>query len=162
MLLVYRRAVEIRPSKVMSNAFRAAFHRLDQRARPLPVGSRLVTTRYRTLRAAASLGKWPRALTARRNLAFRLSIALVEQTILRISVSKSLLQNDPRRGGRFGVPVLSRDGWLESMVCGGRGRWSGGGRYPVDLHEVECCCCEVEFAGCGAHPASGEAVDDLL
>ena len=39
------RPAETRPSKVMSKAFRAAFQRLDQRARPLPVGSRLTTVR---------------------------------------------------------------------------------------------------------------------
>jgi hypothetical protein len=34
-----------RPSKVMSKALRAAFHRLLQRLRPRPVGSRLRTVR---------------------------------------------------------------------------------------------------------------------
>src|ERR687885_188944 len=47
----------------MSNAFNAAFQRLDQRARPLPVGSRLQMARYNTFNAACSVGKWPRALT---------------------------------------------------------------------------------------------------
>src|SRR5689334_7371092 len=79
----------MRPSKVMSNAFNAAFQRLDQRARPLPVGSRLVMVRYRIFNADCSVGKWPRALTARRNRALRLSIALVVHTILRISMSKA-------------------------------------------------------------------------
>jgi hypothetical protein len=36
-----------------------------------------VATRYRTFNAACSLGKWPRWRTALRNLAFRLSMALV-------------------------------------------------------------------------------------
>src|SRR5687768_4604054 len=76
----------------MSNAFKAAFHRLDQRARPLPVGSRLQMVRYNTFNADCSVGKWPLALTARRNRAFMLSMALVVQTIRRISTSK------PRNG----------------------------------------------------------------
>src|SRR5712692_9881447 len=45
-----------RPSKVMSKALRAAFHRLVQRLRPLPVGSRLMIARYRHLRAPARWG----------------------------------------------------------------------------------------------------------
>jgi hypothetical protein len=36
----------------MSKAFKAAFHRLVQRWRPRPVGSRLMIARYRHLRAA--------------------------------------------------------------------------------------------------------------
>src|SRR2546427_7497708 len=67
----------MRPSKVMSKAFKAAFQRLDQRARPLPVGSRLVMVRYRIFNADCSVGKWPRALTARRNRALRLSIVIL-------------------------------------------------------------------------------------
>src|SRR5690349_6331422 len=73
----------------MSKAFNAAFHRLDQRARPRPVGSRLRMARYSTFNAAWSLGKWPRALTARRSRALRLSMALVEQMMRRISTSKA-------------------------------------------------------------------------
>ena len=61
----------------MSKAFRAAFHRLVHRLRPRPVGSRLMIARYRHLRAACSVGKWPRALTARRSRALIDSIALV-------------------------------------------------------------------------------------
>src|SRR5688572_3887858 len=76
----------------MSNAFNAAFQRLDQRARPLPVGSRLQMVRYNTFNADCSVGKWPRALTARRNLALMDSMALVVHTIRRISTSK------PRNG----------------------------------------------------------------
>lgn len=60
------RAAVRRPSKAMSKAFNADFHRLDQRARPLPVGSRLIVVRYNTFSAALSVGKWPRALTALR------------------------------------------------------------------------------------------------
>jgi len=41
----YLRPAERRPSKVMSKAFRAAFQRLVQRARPRPVGSRLIVVR---------------------------------------------------------------------------------------------------------------------
>src|SRR3989442_15516196 len=62
----YLGPAERRPSKVISKAFRAAFHRLVQRARPRPVGSRLIVVRYRHFRAACSVGKWPRAFTARR------------------------------------------------------------------------------------------------
>src|SRR5260370_25654357 len=40
--VVYFRPALRRPSKVMSNAFRAAFHRLVHRLRPRPVGSRLM------------------------------------------------------------------------------------------------------------------------
>lgn len=42
LLGVQRRAAESRPSKVMSKAFNAAFHRWVQRLRPWPVGSRLM------------------------------------------------------------------------------------------------------------------------
>ena len=76
----------------MSKVLSAAFHRLDQWARPLPVGSRLQMVRYNAFNADCSVGKWPRALTARRNLAFMLSMALVVHTIRRISTSK------PRNG----------------------------------------------------------------
>lgn len=41
----YLRPADRRPSKVMSNAFSAAFHRTIQRFRPVPVGSRLITAR---------------------------------------------------------------------------------------------------------------------
>jgi hypothetical protein len=79
----------MRPSKAMSKAFSAAFQRLVQRRRPRPVGSRLTTVNYRCLSAACSLGKWPRALTERRNRALRLSMALVVAITVRISVSKA-------------------------------------------------------------------------
>ena len=71
----------------MSKALRAAFHRLVQRLRPFPVGSRLMIARYRHLSAACSVGKWPRALTALRSLALMDSIALVVQMTVRISRS---------------------------------------------------------------------------
>lgn len=67
----------------MSKAFRAVFQRMVQRAWPLPVGSRDVIAMYTHFSAACSLGKWPRALTARRILAFTDSIALVVQTMRR-------------------------------------------------------------------------------
>src|ERR1019366_7571466 len=72
----------------MSKALRAAFHRLVQRLRPFPVGSRLMIARYRHLRAACSVGKWPRAFTARRSLALIDSMALVVQIMVLISRSK--------------------------------------------------------------------------
>jgi hypothetical protein len=53
------------PSKVMAKALSAAFHRMTHRARRVPVGSSDRVTRYRHFKAAASLGKWPRARTAR-------------------------------------------------------------------------------------------------
>jgi hypothetical protein len=53
----------------------------------LPVGSRLQTVRYNTFNADCSLGKWPRALTERRNRALRDSMALVLHTMRRISWS---------------------------------------------------------------------------
>ena len=71
----------------MSKAFRAAFHRLVHRLRPFPVGSRLMTARYRHLRAACSVGKWPRAFTARRSRALMDSIAFVVQITVLISRS---------------------------------------------------------------------------
>lgn len=76
----------------MSNAFRAAFQRVIQRFWPVPVGSRAMTAMWMHLRAACSLGKCPRARTARRMRAFTLSMALVEQMTRRISGSK------PRKG----------------------------------------------------------------
>src|SRR5260370_31489989 len=67
----------------MSKAFKAAFHRLVQRLRPFPVGSRLMIGRYRHLRAACSVGKWPRAFTALLSRALMDSMALVvEMTVL--------------------------------------------------------------------------------
>jgi len=39
------RPADRRPSKVISKAFNAAFHRLDQRLRPRPVGSKLIVVR---------------------------------------------------------------------------------------------------------------------
>ena len=71
----------------MSNAFRAAFHRLVHLLRPFPVGSRLLIARYRHFMAACSVGKWPRAFTARRSLALMDSIALVVQMTVLISRS---------------------------------------------------------------------------
>jgi len=55
--------------------------------RPAPAGSRDRVTGYRHLNAACSFGKRPRARTARRERAFRLSMAFAEQITLRISVS---------------------------------------------------------------------------
>ena len=63
----------------MANALRAGFQRIVQRARPTPVGSRLRVTRYKHFRAACSVGKCPRARTARRYRALSDSIALVEK-----------------------------------------------------------------------------------
>ena len=53
----YFRPADRGPSKVISNALSASFHRLDQRCLPRPVGSRLMIARYTHLRAAASVGK---------------------------------------------------------------------------------------------------------
>ena len=55
----------MRPSKVMANALSATFHRMTHRAMPRPVGSSDLVTRYRHFRAACSVGKCPRARTAR-------------------------------------------------------------------------------------------------
>ena len=68
----------MRPSNVMAKALRAAFHRFIQRFLPLPVGSRLRTTRYRHFNAACSVGKWPLARVALRIRAWSDSTALVE------------------------------------------------------------------------------------
>src|SRR5439155_12851567 len=96
----------------MSKAFRAAFQRLDQRARPLPVGSRLQMVRYNTFNADCSVGKWPRALTARRNRALRDSMALVVHTIRRISTS------NPRNGTISAQALVNRTiaGYLASHL----------------------------------------------
>lgn len=51
------------------------------------MGSRPMMALQTRFRAAASFGKWPQALTARRILAFTDSIVLVVQTMRRISVS---------------------------------------------------------------------------
>ena len=56
----------MRPSKVIANALRASFQRMTHRALPRPVGSRERVTRYRHFNAACSVGKCPRARTARR------------------------------------------------------------------------------------------------
>ena len=61
----------------MSNALRAAFHRFVHLLRPFPVGSRLMSARYRHFRAAYSVGKWPRAFTARRSRALIDSIVIL-------------------------------------------------------------------------------------
>ncbi len=58
-------------------------------------------------RAAVSFGKWPRALTARRILALTDSIALVVQTMRRISVPK-------RRNG-----VNSSQAFTQSLTIAG-------------------------------------------
>src|SRR4029450_3100472 len=61
----------------MAKASMTGFQRIVHRVRPVPVGSRLRVTRYRHLSAACSVGKCPRARTARRERAFRLSVAFV-------------------------------------------------------------------------------------
>src|SRR5208282_1643067 len=83
----YFRPADSRPSNVMSIALRAAFHRFVHRLRPFPVGSRLMTAMYRHFIAACSVGKCPRALTARRSRALMDSIAFVVQITFRISLS---------------------------------------------------------------------------
>src|SRR5262249_41378002 len=83
----------------MSKAFRAAFHRLVQRLRPRPVGSRLMIARYRHFRAACSVGKWPRAFTARRSRALMDSIALVVQ--MTVLISRSKLRNGTNSAQAF-------------------------------------------------------------
>jgi hypothetical protein len=61
----------------MAKAFRAGFQRMAHRVLPVPVGSGDRVTRYKHFKAACSVGKWPRALTARRQRAFSDSIAFV-------------------------------------------------------------------------------------
>ena len=85
----------------MSKAFRAAFHRLVQRWRPRPVGSRLMIARYRHFRAACSVGKWPRAFTARRSRALIDSMAFVVQMTVLISRSN-------RRNGTNSAQAFSQ------------------------------------------------------
>ena len=67
----------MRSEKVMANAFKAGFHRMAHRVCPVHLGSSDRTTRYRVFMADCSLGKCPRARTARRNRALSDSIALV-------------------------------------------------------------------------------------
>jgi hypothetical protein len=69
----------MRSAKVTANAFSAGFHRTAHRAWPVPLGSRPRVTRYSVLRAACSVGKCPRTVIARRYLACRDSIALVDR-----------------------------------------------------------------------------------
>src|SRR5690606_27692238 len=66
------------PSKVMAKALRAGFQRFIQRLRPLPVGSRLRTTRFMHSDRAGSLRTGRGALVARRKRPLRLSIAWLE------------------------------------------------------------------------------------
>ena len=77
----------MRSAKVTANALRAGFHRTAQRAWPVPLGSSPRVTRYSVLRAACSVGKWPRTVMARRYRACSDSIALVENRTRRISTS---------------------------------------------------------------------------
>jgi hypothetical protein len=56
----------MRFEKVIAKALSAGFQRTAQRCWPRPVGSRLRVTWYRHLSAAASVGKSPLALIARR------------------------------------------------------------------------------------------------
>jgi hypothetical protein len=83
----YFRFADRRPSKVISTALSASFHRLDHRWRPRPVGSRLRMARYTHFRAAVSVVLWPRALTALRIRASMDSMAFVVQTTVRMWVS---------------------------------------------------------------------------
>ena len=64
-------AAGMRSAKVTAKALSAGFHRMVHRAWPVPLGSRPLVTRYRHLRAACSVGKCPRTVTARRYLACR-------------------------------------------------------------------------------------------
>src|SRR5215469_1711520 len=88
----------------MSKAFRAAFQRLVHRLRPLPPGSRLMTARYRHLRAACSVGKWPLAFTARRSLAFIDSIAFVVQ--MTVLISRSNCRNGTNSAQAFSHSLI--------------------------------------------------------
>src|SRR2546423_12128218 len=97
----------------MSKALRAAFQRLVRRVLPRPVGSRLQMARYNTFNADCSLGKCPRALTARRRRALRLSMALVLQMIRRISTSKA---RNGTISGQALVHSLTIAGYLRSHL----------------------------------------------
>src|SRR5688572_9555113 len=72
-----------------AKALRAGFQRMAQRARPLPVGSSDRVTKYKHFSAACSLGKCPRARTARRYGALSDLIPLIEKITLRTSTSKA-------------------------------------------------------------------------
>src|SRR5215472_18241473 len=131
----------------MSKALRAAFHRLVHRLRPRPVGSRLMIARYRHLRAACSVGKWPRAFTARRSRALIDSIALaVQMTVLNFPVEGQerhefgpgvLPQLDYRRVAGF--PLLAELG--EPVERPGLGRGGADGLEVFgDLRPVPLRC----------------------
>jgi hypothetical protein len=55
-----------RSANVTANALRAGFQRIAHLVLAVPTGSKDRVTRYRHFSAAASLGKWPLALIARR------------------------------------------------------------------------------------------------
>src|SRR5829696_3255902 len=128
----------MRSAKVTANAFNAGFHRVIHRACPRPLGSSPRVTRYRHLSAACSVGKCPRAPTALRYLALRLSIALVENRTRRISTSYArngvncshAAPPDLRNGGVGLAPLL-----LELLERGPRGLGAGSG---VDRPQVAC------------------------
>lgn len=91
-------AAGMRSAKVVANAFNAGFQRMPHRVWPVPLGSNDLTVKYKVFSAACSFGKCPRALTARRNLALRLSIAFVEHRTLRISTQFDCIPADRRDG----------------------------------------------------------------
>lgn len=72
----------------MAKTFKAAFHRVIQRLRPLPGGVQAHDGHEDAPERGPLVGKCPRALTARRIRALTDSMALVEQITRRISVSK--------------------------------------------------------------------------
>src|SRR5919108_1277765 len=90
----------------------------------------------RHLGAACSVGKWPRALTARRGRASRPSRALVVQTTVPLSRSKRKNGTNfspgvpPRRtsAGWRGPPARERGEPVErlGLGCGGGDRFGGG------------------------------------
>src|SRR3954454_15448067 len=71
-----------RSSKRMANCALAAVHSLAGIFHSFMVRFK---TRKSSLRAASSVGKWPRALTARRSLAFSASMALVRDREMEVA-----------------------------------------------------------------------------
>jgi hypothetical protein len=91
----------------MASVFNAFFHPVVLPVTLVRFGLGLRMTRYSTLSAACSLGKWPRARTARRMRALRLSIVILSfpcQRVrdLRVHVVDGVRDADPQ-GVRWAV-----------------------------------------------------------
>jgi hypothetical protein len=117
----------------MVSVLRIFFHPLILPVRFSRFGRRAVATRYSTLRAACSVGKWPRWRTALRNLAFNDSIALVVYTI--------------RRSSSAGLDILAEGDFpADGNPSGAAGTHSRGRVYRSSA-VPELVCMQVASAG---------------